>query len=262
MLQSIIKYVIGKVKIWDGTNTAGVTTENRLKVDAAVTVNTTNPGYVNRTDVNTTATASGNSSTLETEGYGCLNFQFNLSTISGTNPTIFVEIEFSEDGTNWTPGSTTLRLNATGQQRIIGHRAAGRYYRYKWTISGTSPSCTFTITTTLKAYLPDANFTFIRYQDLNLGSTSNVSTVFHARDCSNISIMAVRGAGGNASGFKIQGSHNNNDWADLTGNVPINASSTVVSELTGKAWKYYRMVCSNAISGGPYYLDLYWGANS
>ena len=92
-------------------------------------------------------TTSDNSGSLD--GYGAattLRAQLDVTAGSGTSPTLDVVIEDSLDGSNWnTLGSFT---QATGSAREVINVTTpfGPYLRASWTIGGTTPSFTFSVT--------------------------------------------------------------------------------------------------------------------
>ena len=81
---------------------------------------------------------------LGAEGAGVI---LTISDVSGTTPTLVVDLEGSEDGTNWAtlqagvlPSLTSAGTYANGNFGIY----PARYLRLKFTLGGTSPSFTFT----------------------------------------------------------------------------------------------------------------------
>jgi hypothetical protein len=73
-----------------------------------------------------------------------------ISDVSGTNPTLAVEVQGSEDGTNWTSlasGDLGPYFEAgifTTTLTINGGIFPSRYLRLKFTLGGMTPSFTFT----------------------------------------------------------------------------------------------------------------------
>lgn len=110
-----------------------------LKASGAETVSTTGTG-------------------LEGGGHGSLAVIVDVTAASGTTPTLLVDIEGSDDGTNWavigtigsngyrtgSVGTAPANITATGTHRAF--LPAARHVRYKSTIAGTTPSFTYSVT--------------------------------------------------------------------------------------------------------------------
>lgn len=231
---------------------------DRLKVD----VENDGVSVVTRIDVASAArTTTGNSGSLDTSGFGTLSFQFVVTAVSGTLPTLDLEIQSSEDQTNWGIVFDTKRFTATGNQRLGAIRISARYYRIVWTIGGTTPSFTFSAVTTLKSDASLRSVGLIRYQDIDFTINGNTSTVFTAATCANIGIEVIRAAGGVVAGFTVQASQDNTTWVSVSTNQSINASTGAVINLSDQAFYYYRLVTSNSIAGVGVKGDIYWLCN-
>lgn len=218
---------------------------------------------VSREDESGTFTASGQSSGFDSNGLACLSAEFNISAVSGVSPTLDIDIEVSENNSNWFHLFSLPRITATGVYRAQAIRLAGRYYRVNRTIGGTTPSFTYALQTTLKAYMPRRHSVFIRYNDLNMGSLNAVSSVFRASDVSNVSVMVVLGAGAGGTGrFRVQGSNDGINFGDIGSDVSILIGGVTVQTMSGMAFRFYRLQTTNVIVGGDTTPDLYWGASS
>lgn len=228
---------------------------DRLKVENLHT-------YFNRTDVSTTVTASGNTSAIETDGMGCLNALINVTAISGASATFQLELQTSDDGTNFAASEDTSRFTATGMERFVALRVASRYYRYAWFVTGTTPSITFSVISTLKSYLSSTHSTFFRYGDLNLAVDGATSSVFSSKNASNISVQYNRGAdGGNGATIRIQASNDGVLFDDVSANLNINPSQFSTITFTGQAFRFYRAIVESNTNAGTRVLDLFWSSN-
>ena len=94
-------------------------------------------------------TATGNSGAIAV-GSGAANLELELevTAVSGTSPTLVLSVQWSDDGTNFgnNDGSTVAfaAVTATGNvTKSIPVRAP--YMQLVWTITGTTPSFTFTV---------------------------------------------------------------------------------------------------------------------
>lgn len=89
------------------------------------------------------------SSSIESgEDYGPvdrLRAQLNVTAASGTTPNLVVVIESTLDGTNWDALGTFAAKTAAGREVITINPVIGRRVRARWTITGTTPSFTFSV---------------------------------------------------------------------------------------------------------------------
>jgi hypothetical protein len=92
-------------------------------------------------------TASGAYSAFPVGSRG-INADIVASVVTGTNPTLDVYLEVSNDGgTTWyRHGHSGSRLTAAGTARAAFGAANGALARFAWDITGTTPSFTFAIT--------------------------------------------------------------------------------------------------------------------
>ena len=221
----------------------------------------TQPININREDINLTVTTSGSIAAIDSLGFGSINSSVQVTAISGAGASIQIELQSSDDGVNWTEVSNTRRFFTTGIQRFISLRLSSKFYRYAWTVLGTTPSVTFKVTTTLKPYLPRASVQSNRYGDLTLGTAGNLSSPFSARDTDQVSVMIVRPATPIGTGqIRIQASNNGIDFVDLTGNIGISNGDTILSTFADRAFLIYRVIVATS-SGGAAVCDLFWGSN-
>lgn len=71
-----------------------------------------------------------------------------VTAVSGTTPSCTFTVEWSNDGTNWAQGDaadTFTAITATGN-KVKSFTVKGLMARLVWTISGTTPSFTFSAT--------------------------------------------------------------------------------------------------------------------
>lgn len=258
------------VELADGTTSGAskprqkVGSDNRAWVDAALTSFTaTNFPHVNRIDVTSAArTTSGDSGSLDTAGLGTINAMFDVTAVSGTNPILDVFVDASDDQTNWIPFLQTRRFTTTDNQRFQGVRVAGKYYRYRWIIAGTTPSFTFSITTTLKAYLPRRFSNKIQYSFDLTQAVNSTSETFQAADSQNVSLVTIRGTdGGSGAQYKVQVSNDATNWVTITNAIAQNSPSENANTFTG-AYRFYRIILTSSSNPGTRTMDIFWACNS
>jgi len=87
-----------------------------------------------------------------------------ISAASGTTPSLVVQLETSVDGITWSDlGDPTASLSSVATTRILPPKSS-RYLRAAWTIAGTSPS----LTTTITAYAIDSYCDVQKFQSIGL----------------------------------------------------------------------------------------------
>lgn len=92
-------------------------------------------------------TTAGNSGAL-TAGWGAVSTiraQVNVTAASGTTPSLTVLIEDTLDGTTWNTIGTFSAKTAVSREVINVTAPFTDTVRVSWTISGTTPSFTFTV---------------------------------------------------------------------------------------------------------------------
>lgn len=91
-------------------------------------------------------TTTGNSGLIP--GYGParqLRAQLDVTAASGTTPNLAVLVEDTLDGTNWNPIITFAAKTAAGREVVNSSIAFSDTLRVSWTITGTTPSFTFSV---------------------------------------------------------------------------------------------------------------------
>jgi hypothetical protein len=91
-------------------------------------------------------TTSGNSGPIGMPERTSVNLAVNVTAVSGTTPNMALTVEWSNDATTWykgDPADAFTALTATGAV-VKNLTAKGAYARLVWTLTGTTPSFTFT----------------------------------------------------------------------------------------------------------------------
>jgi hypothetical protein len=92
-------------------------------------------------------TTTGNSGVLGS-GWGAVStarVQLNVTAASGTTPNLVVLVEDSLDGTTWNTIGTFSAKTTTAREVINITTPFTDQVRVSWTITGTTPSFTFTV---------------------------------------------------------------------------------------------------------------------
>lgn len=91
-------------------------------------------------------TASGNSGALTHYGAATtLRCQLDVTAVSGTSPSLTVLVEDTLDGTNYNTIGTFAAKTAVGREVINITTPFSDTLRVSWTITGTTPSLTFSV---------------------------------------------------------------------------------------------------------------------
>ena len=72
--------------------------------------------------------------------------QLNVTAVGGTSPSLSGFIESTVDGVNWDAQGTFAAKTGVAREVITINPWIGRQLRFRWTLTGTSPSATFDVT--------------------------------------------------------------------------------------------------------------------
>lgn len=90
-------------------------------------------------------TTTANGDTTDAEGASVGYFKLDVTAASGTSPTLDVTIQGQDSSGSWFDlVSYTQATGVTAATKAVP--LAGRKVRAKWTVGGTSPSFTFSVT--------------------------------------------------------------------------------------------------------------------
>ena len=95
-------------------------------------------------------TTTGNTGAIDVHDAGeKVAILANVTAVSGTSPSMTLSVEWSHDGTNFAAVDGTADSFAAitaASAKVKSFEVKGRYLRAVWTITGTTPSFTFTLT--------------------------------------------------------------------------------------------------------------------
>lgn len=89
-------------------------------------------------------TATGSGTGVELGDRSVARLVLDISAASGTTPTLDVVVQCSSDNATWYTAGTFTQATGTGTERKVVN--LDRYVRASWTIGGTTPSFTFSLT--------------------------------------------------------------------------------------------------------------------
>lgn len=215
-----------------------------------------------RLDVSQSVNASGNSEALDTSGFGQVSFTAAISSLTGSGASIQIEIQASDDGTNYNIVHTTPRITANGASRISGIRISSQFYRYVWTLAGSSPSATIQITSTLKDYSPNRTGSLLRYDDIDLKTLNATSTNYSSFTNDVVGLVIVRtDAIASTGNIRIQVSSDNVSWSDASGDISLTASQIDSRSFDGMSHRFFRAIVTTAVAGaGTSTAHLFWSS--
>lgn len=103
--------------------------------------------YVERAAVASGArTTDGDSGVLaDYGGADTLRVQLDVTAASGTSPSLAVVVEDTLDGTNWNMLGSFAAKTAAGREVINVTTPFAKRLRVRWTVTGTTPSFTFSV---------------------------------------------------------------------------------------------------------------------
>jgi hypothetical protein len=92
-------------------------------------------------------TATGQSSALTAPTASQMLLAVDVTASSGTTPTLDITVEWTPDGTNWFVSDTSdaFAQITAGKKTVKAFAVKAAQYRVKWTIAGTTPSFTFSV---------------------------------------------------------------------------------------------------------------------
>jgi hypothetical protein len=93
-------------------------------------------------------TTTGQTSAFPTGYQNTIDVFTDITAVSGTTPSLTVNVEWSFDGATWFAGDTADSFTAAtaAQKRVKEFTVKGQYARLNYTISGTTPSFTWAAT--------------------------------------------------------------------------------------------------------------------
>ena len=249
---------------------------------AGVTVSTA----VSQVDQNATAFAGSgavNGTTVASaQGSGAvISSEINVSALTlGTATAVFLILQESTGGTNFTDIWISDPFTATGIQRMPAIPVAGRRRWRAFSVGGTSTTVTVTITSlelpagyVVTRQMRDAyaatnplalqyNSTALTASNFVLGTASTVTTPFYIEGCKNLTAFMVLAGGPTVTTQPVVGlqlSMDGTNWFTVTGSTMTAAGNgmyAIVGQNVGGA-KFARLIVSTAAtySSGSYTIS-------
>jgi hypothetical protein len=165
-----------------------------------------------------------------------ISYQVNMpiTIVSGTNPTLDVSIEESDDtGTNWYKVYDFPRITSTGIYRSPHIPFFGNRLRYVQTVGGTTPSFTRAFNRLQSSYpaLPQRQ---LISRTIDLNTLNSTTAILLTRDCGNATQLVVNiGSATGSPILQLEGSDDfGSTWYPIGSPLTTTANSTVQATTT------------------------------
>lgn len=189
-----------------------------------------------------TITTTTTSSTVTTSLGVSHNFIVDVTAVSGTNPTMQVNVQESADqGTNWYTIYSFPIITAVGSYVSPTMPFTGNRFRYVQTIGGTTPSFTRSI---VRNGMSIPYPYYREYLDTSIvpSITNSTTATLITNGASNHTMIVNQGSGGSAVTFAMDGSDDNVNWvsAIVTVDGVIGGATPVAVNAPNMPFKFIR----------------------
>jgi len=172
-----------------------------------------------------------------------------VGTVSGTNPTMDVSVEMSDDGgTSWFKVYDFPRITASGTFRSSPIKLLGNRIRYVQTIGGTSPSFQRSFTRLQRSDTIFSRFV-ARDRTINPNTLNSTSTAFFCEGASAFNFYTRISAQTTPATVQIQFSDDSTNWYDDPGTTITTAVGIVQVKVDNDQWRFARAIVSAAGTG-------------
>ena len=205
------------------------------------------PGII--ADIASTAITTTTTTAAVTPSYWTsYTISIPVTLVSGTNPTMDVGIEESDDsGTNWVRVYDFERITATGMYRSPPLTLRGNRIRYVQTIAGTTPSFTRALNR-LQSSAPGLNTRSFIDRSILPNTLNSVTPTYNIEGCDTINIIAICSAQTTPATLTLEFSDNGANW--FTSSVTITTAVWIVqAKSTNEQWKFARLNVTTAGTG-------------
>jgi hypothetical protein len=199
-------------------------------------------------------TTTGNSGTV-TQAAPNNNavFEMNVTAVSGTNPTLDLVFQESPDnGTTWVDEWHWERVTATGVYYTPNLTINTTKFRFVWTIGGTTPSFTFSISSNQGTAV---GIQLRRFFDrtINLNSLNSTSAAFYTDGCRGYVISVNDSACTTFPTLALQTSEDGTNFSTTALSLATTSSGTFVSTMSQTPGRSARIITS--VAGSTCTLD-------
>ena len=171
-----------------------------------------------------------------------------VTVVSGTNPTLDVGIDESDDGgTNWVRIYDFPRITATGMYRSPPILFRGNRIRYVQTVAGTTPSFTRSVSR-LQSSAPGLNTRQFIDRTIVPNTLNSVTPTYNIEGCDQINITANCSAQTTPATLTLEFTDGNVTWF-TSATTLTTAVGIVQAKVTNEQWKFARLRVSTAGTG-------------
>jgi len=226
-------------------NGGTITTVSSGSISAFTPINT------QVTDLSSTAvTTTATSAAITPTASGSSEFNVITSAVTGTNPTLDVVIQESDDaGTNWYDIYHFPRITAVGQYRSPLIPLTGNRIRYVRTVSGTSPSFT-TVQNRLVVNTAQPQQRQFFDRTLVVNTISSVTPTFFTEGCTDINVFVSMGAVTTTAPVLVyEESPDSSLWVQVGADITTAASTQNLLQISNVQPRFSRIRVKTAGSG-------------
>lgn len=180
---------------------------------------------------------------------GGISYSVNIpvTAVTGTNPTLDVGVEESDDtGVNWFRVYDFPRITTTGTYRSPQLRFRGNRVRYVQTVGGTSPSFTRAINRLQASVLGEDYGQWVD-RSIVLNTLNSVSPTYYIESKKDISISIRTTAQTTGAIVAVEYSDDSTNW--YIGGTILTKVGFVVSRFVSEQWKFLRLRVAAAGTG-------------
>jgi hypothetical protein len=250
----IFDYVRERVELLTRSDAAGAVGVNVVGGTVGVTGSVATQVIPNQisTDIASAALTSTATSASITPSNNSGSCEFNVivTAASGTNPTLDVVVQESDDtGTNWFDVYHFPRITAVGQYRSPLIPLTGNRYRYVRTVTGTSPSFTHAVNR-LQSNTPQSLQRQFSDRTIAPNTLNSVTPSFFTEGCVDLNVFVCMGAVTTTPpvlAFEI--SYDNVNWWQVGADITTAASTNTLLQLSNAQGRFARVRVKTAGSG-------------
>lgn len=251
----IFEYLRERVEVMarpggDASAAVTITGSNSISVSGSVATQFI-PNQIS-IDLSSAALTTNNTSVTITPSNNTGSSEFNVivTAVSGTNPTLDVVVQESDDtGTNWYDIYQFPRITATGQYRSPLIPLVGNRYRYVRTVGGTSPSFTHAVNRMQSNMSQPLQRQFFD-RALVVNTINSVTPSYFVDGCTDLNVFVNMGAvTTTAPVLALEVSPDNANWIQSGADITTAANSNNLLSVTDVLGRFVRIRVKTAGSG-------------
>lgn len=196
-------------------------------------------------DITSAAITTTTTTAAITPGLGtAFSVNIAVTAVTGTTPTMYVEIQESADGgTNWYRVYTFPVITTTGSYNSPLLVVTGNRVRYVQTLTGSSPSFTRSLNRIESASSLPPFYRNLINTTLDPTTTNAVTPTLYVENLNTYTAIINQGTGGSSVTFALDGSDDSVNWINsiATVNGVIGGTTPVPMVYSGIAYRFIRV---------------------